>query len=170
MRALMIVEDGFEDLEVFYPLYRLREEGLAVDVASSARRPVAGKRGYVVSPTRTYDECRAEDYACLVIPGGKSPERARLVPRVLELARAFVRAGKPVAAICHGPQVLLSAGLVKGRRMTCYVGIRDDLMAAGAEYRDEPCVTDGRIITARVPDDLPAFTAALIHLIRRGTG
>ncbi len=170
MRALILAEDGFEDLELFYPLYRLREEGFEVDVASSARRPVAGKRGYAVPATRTYGECRAEDYACLVIPGGKSPERVRLVPEALELARAFVRAGKPVAAICHGPQVLLSAGLVKGRRMTCYAGIRDDLMAAGAEYRDEPCVADGRIITARVPDDLPAFTGALIHQVRRTGG
>ncbi len=170
MRALIIAEDGFEDLELLYPLYRLREEGVEVDVASSARRPLTGKRGYVVSATRTYGECRADAYACLVIPGGRSPERARLVPEVLELARAFVRAGKPVAAICHGPQVLLSAGLVKGRRMTCYAGIRDDLMAAGAEYRDEPCVTDGRLVTARVPDDLPAFMGALIRQVRRAGG
>ncbi|MBE0617134.1 MAG: type 1 glutamine amidotransferase [Proteobacteria bacterium] len=170
MKALIIAEDGFEDSELLYPLYRLQEEGYAVDLASSRSGPVAGKVGYTVHANVTYDVCRADDYTCLVLPGGKSPERARLIPRVLELARGFVQAGKAVGAICHGPQILLSAGLVKGRRMTCYAGIRDDLKAACAEYADEPCVADGRVVTSRTPEDLPWFMESLLREARHAKG
>ncbi len=170
MRALIIAEDGFEDSELLYPLYRLREEGLDVDVASSRRGTLAGKVGYRVEATRAYGDCRAEAYACLVLPGGRSPERARQHPEVLELTRAFVDAGKPVAAICHGPQILLSAGLVAGRTVTCYAGIRDDLIAAGATWVDAPCAVDGPLVTARTPADLPPFMAALIRQLPPRSG
>ena len=101
----------------------------------------------------------------LVIPGGYSPDALRINPKVLELVRHYADSGKVVAAICHGPQVLISAGLAKGRRMTAYAAVRDDLINAGAQYVDEPVVVDGRTVTSRVPDDLPEFCRAIIELL-----
>lgn len=167
MAVLILAENGFEDLELLVPLYRLREEGYAPVVASGRPGRVRGKMGYEVEAERAYGGCRSGEFRGLVIPGGKSPERVRLAEEALELVRAFVREGKPVAAICHGPQVLVSAGVVKGRRMTCYVGIRDDLKAAGALYEDAPCVVDRPFVTSRVPDDLPRFCEALMRELRR---
>lgn len=167
MKVLILVENDFEDLELFYPLYRLREEGYGVDVASSSLDVRVGKRSYQVLPDLTYEDVRAEEYAALVVPGGKSPERVRINEKAVEIVRRFLELEKPVAAICHGPQLLISAGAVKGRRMTSWIGIRDDLIAAGANYVDAEVVVDGNIITSRMPDDLPAFCRELIKMLKR---
>ncbi|AAB89965.1 MULTISPECIES: type 1 glutamine amidotransferase domain-containing protein [Archaeoglobus] len=167
MRVLILAENEFEDLELFYPLYRLREEGLEVKVASSSLEVRVGKKGYQVRPDLTYEDVKVEDYAGLVIPGGKSPERVRINERAVEIVKDFLELGKPVAAICHGPQLLISAMAVKGRRMTSWIGIRDDLIAAGALYEDRPVVVDGNVITSRMPDDLPYFCGELIKILKR---
>ncbi len=166
MKVLIIAEDGFEDLELFYPLYRLREENIDVIICSSDLKEKVGKKGYVVSPNLRYEDVRVDEFDALLIPGGKSPERARIHRRAVEIVKAFAARGKPIAAICHGPQLLISAGLVKGRRVTSWIGIRDDLVAAGAVYEDREVVVDGRIITSRKPDDLPAFCRELLRLLR----
>ena len=167
MRVLILVENGFEDLELFYPLYRMREEGIEVDVASSSLDVRVGKKGYEVKPDLTYENVSVEDYAALILPGGKSPERVRINERAVEIVRRFLELGKPIAAICHGPQLLISAMAVKGRKMTSWIGIRDDLIAAGALYEDKPVVVDGNIITSRMPDDLPYFCGELVKLLKR---
>ena len=167
MKVLILVENDFEDLELFYPLYRLREEGYVVEVASSSLDVRVGKKGYQVKPDLKYDDVVVEDYDALVIPGGKAPERIRINEKAVEIVRRFLELGKPVAAICHGPQLLISAGIVRGRRMTSWIGIRDDLIAAGAEYVDADVVVDGNIITSRMPDDLPAFCRELIKMLER---
>jgi protease I len=167
MKVLMLVEDDFEDLELFYPFYRLKEEGWEVKVASSSTETKSGKRGYTITPDLTYDDVKVEDFSALVIPGGKSPERVRINSKAVEIVKEFIKDGKPVSAICHGPQLLISAGAVKGRRMTSWIGIRDDLIAAGAEYVDTEVVVDGNIITSRMPDDLPAFCRELLRMLKR---
>ncbi len=167
MRILMLVENDFEDLELFYPLYRFREEGYEVNIASSSTDIRVGKRGYTIKPDLTYGDVRVEQYSALVIPGGKSPERVRVNEKAVEIVKEFLKSDKIVAAICHGPQLLISANAVKGRKMTSWIGIRDDLIAAGAEYVDEDAVVDGNIITSRMPDDLPAFCLAIFNALRR---
>jgi protease I len=106
---------------------------------------------------KTLDEVNADDYAILVLPGGAAPAAVRKEPKALEIARAFFSSDKPVAAICHGPQVLISAGLVRGRRATCYKSVADELKGAGALYEDREVVVDGKLVTSRQPADLPAF-------------
>ncbi len=167
MQVLMLVENDFEDLELFYPLYRLKEEGYGVKVASSSADVRVGKRGYTVKPDLCYEDVNVDEFSALVIPGGKSPERVRINGKAVEIVRKFLESGKVVAAICHGPQLLISANAVKGRKMTSWIGIRDDLIAAGAEYVDAEVVVDGNIITSRMPDDLPAFCREILNALRR---
>ncbi|MBO8183403.1 MAG: type 1 glutamine amidotransferase [Archaeoglobus sp.] len=160
LKALFLLENDFEDLEFFYPYYRLKEEGIEVVVASSDRETKIGKHGYTITPDLIYSEVIPEEYAALVIPGGKSPERVRVNEEAVEIVRKF--ADKVIAAICHGPQLLISAGLVEGRKLTSWIGIRDDVKAAGGIYEDREVVIDGKIITSRMPDDLPAFCREIL--------
>ncbi len=164
IKALFLLEDGFEDLEFFYPYYRLKEEGIEVLVASSDRDTKIGKHGYVVTPDLTYSEVVYEEFSALIIPGGRSPERVRINERAVEIVRRF--SDKIIAAICHGPQLLVSAGLVKGLKLTGWIGIRDDLSAAGGVYEDREVVVDGGIITSRIPDDLPAFCREIVGKLK----
>ncbi len=156
--------EGFEDLEALYPYYRLKEEGIEPVVAWKAKGRVKGKMGYEIKADISFDDVKPEEYAGLVLPGGKGPEAIRTIPKVVEIVKAFE--GRPIAAICHGPQLLISAGLLKGRRATCYPGIRDDVKLAGAEYVDEPVVVDGKLVTSRVPADLPYMMKEFIALLR----
>ncbi len=167
MQILMLIENDFEDLELFYPLYRLKEEGYDVKVASSSTDVRVGKRGYAIKPELRYEDVKVDDFLTLIIPGGKSPERVRVNDKAVEIVRKFLKSGKVVAAICHGPQLLISANAVRGRKMTSWIGIRDDLIAAGAEYVDAEVVVDGNIITSRMPDDLPAFCREILRTLRR---
>jgi protease I len=157
MKALILAADDFEDLELMYPYYRLQEAGIDVDVAASRAGTVTGKHGYAVKTTRVFSELDAAQYDLLVVPGGRAPEAVRLHARAVAVAKAMFEAGKLVAAICHGAQVLISAGVLNGKNATCWKGIRDDLKAAGGSYSDRPVVVDGNLITSRCPDDLPAF-------------
>jgi len=157
MKALIISADNFEDSELLVPYYRLKEAGVEVTVASLKRGTITGMHGYEMAVDKTIDEVNPDHYAILVLPGGKAPAVLRKEPKALEIARSFFAANKPVAAICHGPQTLISAGLLKGRHATCYLSVANELKEAGALYEDQEVVVDGNLVTSRQPPDLPAF-------------
>lgn len=181
----VIVANEFEDVELLYPFVRLSEEGAEVIIIPVRRglhprpadpsKPVTGRYGtpiplevfrlgerYVIKELK---EVKPEDIDALIIPGGFSPDALRIDEEVLAFVRKVYEMGKIVAAICHGPQVLISAGLVKGKKVTAYRAVKDDLVNAGALYVDVPAVRDGNIITARVPDDLPEFCQLIIEAL-----
>ncbi len=165
MKALILAAEGFEDSELYYPYYRLLEEGHRVDVAAPKKGALTGKHGYEFKAGKTIGDLKARDYDLLVIPGGKAPETVRLEKKAVALVKKMMEAGKPVAAICHGAQVLVSAGVLDGRRMTCYKAVRDDVKAAGAKYVDKEVVVDGNLVTSRKPSDLPAFCREMFKLM-----
>ena len=157
MKALIVCADNFEDSELLVPYYRLKEAGVEVTVASLVRGAIKGKHNYEVVVDKTIDEVKPEEYGILVLPGGKAPAALRKEEKVLAIARSFFADRKPVAAICHGPQILISAGLLSGRHATCYKSVADELKEAGALYEDSEVVVDGTLVTSRQPSDLPAF-------------
>lgn len=157
MKALIVSADGFEDAELRVPLLRLQEESVAVDVASIRRGRIRGKHGYETDVDKALQEIRPQEYDLLILPGGKAPAMLRKERAALEIVRAFMAADKPVAAICHGPQILVDAGVMRGRRATCFHTIAAELRDAGALYEDREVIVDGNLITARQPADLPAF-------------
>ncbi len=165
MRVLIISADDFEDTELLVPLYRLREAGVETDIASLKRGSIKGKHGYEIEATLAIDETSVDDYDALILPGGKAPAALRENHDVLELAREFCDDDKLVAAICHGPQILASAGALKGRSATCYQGVAQELRDAGAHYLDQEVVVDRNLITSRHPGDLPAFNRELMRRI-----
>src|SRR5437867_3988392 len=165
--AAIIAADEFEDLELFYPMYRLQEEGIRTIVIGLTKEPIKGKKGYSITPHASIDEVRAENFDFLVVPGGKSPEKLRLNNKILRFVKDLDRQGKPIAAICHAGQVLASAGIVKNKTLTCVAGIRDDMINAGAHYVDKSVVTDGNLVTSRVPNDLPECARAMIEVFRK---
>lgn len=167
MNALIISADGFEDMELFYPMYRLKEEGWKVTVASPSTGRLTGKHGYTVAVDTQTSMVSAGDYDLLVVPGGKAPETLRTDKDALDIVNSFFTANKLVASICHGPQVLVSAGVMKGRRATCWESVKDELIAAGARYTDSEIVLDGNLITSRMPDDLPAFMRNTLKLTQK---
>jgi archaeal arginyl aminopeptidase len=164
MKALIISADNFEDSELLVPFYRLKEAGIEVSVASLNHGTITGKHGYEVAVDTTLDEVAPDDYALLVLPGGKAPAALRKEPKALEIARSFFASSKPVAAICHGPQILISAGLLRGRYATCYKSVADELKVAGALYEDREVVVDANLVTSRQPSDLPAFMRETMKL------
>ncbi len=148
-RAVIVIANGVEDAEFVYPYYRLQEAGMKVDVATKATSNVTAKHGLPIAATVDAETVREADYDLVVVPGGyESPDRVRQIPNVLRLLRDFNSRGKLIASVCHGPWVLISAGIVKGRTMTCYPGCKDDLINAGATYQEKPVVVDANIITA----------------------
>lgn len=161
-RILMFVDDGYEDLEFWYPKIRLEEEGAVVDAASARKGVYHGKYGYPARAELAYKDVDAAAYDALVIPGGHAPDRIRRFNNAVAIVEEMVRARKPVAAICHGPQVLITADALRGKRATCYESIKVDVINAGAEYVDAEVVSDGGVITSRKPADLPAFCRAII--------
>jgi len=165
MKALILVADGFEDLTLYLPWYRLREEGFEVVLASPRMHVVKGDHGYAVEPDTTIHEVNPAEFDLLLIPDGSCSERLRVREEAVDVTRTFMQEGMQVAAIGHGAQLLISAGSLDGRRVTCTPGIRDDVRAAGAIYRDEAVVIDGNLITARGADDLPAFAHALVQTL-----
>lgn len=165
--VLVLVCHEYEDLEVWYPKLRLEEAGYVVKLAGIGEREYRGKHGYPCRVDGSVADFRSEDLVGLVAPGGWAPDKLRRDAEVLRRVREVHESGKMVATICHGPWVLISAGIVRGRRMTSTVGIRDDLANAGARWVDEPAVVDGNIVSARVPADLPAFGRAMLEVLGR---
>jgi protease I len=165
MKALILTADGVEDSEFLYPYYRLREEGIDVDVATPDGKAATGKHGYPVPANMKISDARSADYDMLVLPGGLGPEKVRVIDNAVRIAREMMAAGKVVASICHGIQTLISADVLKGRRATCWAGVRDDLKAAGADYSDQEVVVDGTLITSRAPHDLPAFMRETLNAV-----
>ena len=164
-KILMISADNFEDLELFYPYHRLKEEGFEIFIASNKEK-ITGKHGYTIKVDKMLNEVNPEEYDGLVIPGGRAPEAVRLNENAIEITKHFFDKNKPVAAICHGPQVLISAGVVRGRRLTSWYGIKDDIIAAGGIWVDSPVVVDKNLITSRHPGDLHMWMKEFIKKLR----
>jgi protease I len=167
MKALIISADNFEDTELLVPYYRLREEGIEVDIASLKKGPIKGKHGYEIGANKALKDIDPGQYDVLILPGGKAPETVRRQKEALEIASHFFKEKKPVSAICHGPQTLISAGLLRGRRATCYKSVAGEMKEAGADYVDKEVVVDGNLVTSRQPSDLPAFMRETMKKIRK---
>lgn len=173
-KVAMIVANRYEDIELLFPILRLSEEGAEI-LVSAVGEDVKGMFGHpvpipVMADGNRYtavpmEELKAENIDCLFFPGGYGPDILRLHTGTLELVRECDRQGKFIASICHGPWVLISAGIMKGRKATCYVAVKDDLENAGAEFVDVPAIRDGNLITGRVPDDLPELCQEIIKAL-----
>jgi protease I len=168
-RVAILVEDEFEDRELAGPLETLRQAGATVTlVGPTAGAEYRGKRGEAkVVADLAAGAARIEDFDALVIPGGHAPEKMRMRHAMVDLARDAMHAGKPLAAICHGPQLLISADTLRGRTLTCWPSIAIDVKNAGGLYVDKPVVEDGNLITSRKPDDVPAFSEAIVRALSR---
>ena len=168
-RVAILVEDEFEDRELTGPLDALRSAGATVTIVGpTAGTEFRGKRGQaVVTAGIAAGAARMKDFDALVIPGGHAPEKMRMRQAMVDLVRDAMDAVKPVAAICHGPQLLISANVLGGRTLTCWPAIAIDVKNAGGLYVDKPVVEDGNLITSRKPDDVPAFSDAIIRALSR---
>jgi len=167
-RIVMLAGEGFEDTELIYPLYRFRYECCAdVRVAGLNKgMTLTGKHGLPVKADIAFKDLKAADYDCLVIPGGQGPDHIRIYPEVIKFVQDFDKTGKPVAAICHGVQILITARLLKGKRATGWKSLAVDIEDAGAKYVDEPMVTDCQYIFSRQPTDLGFFCEAIIRSLK----
>ena len=167
-RAAVLVENQYENLELWYPYLRLKELGLEVDlIGPEYPKTYLSKEGYpAVSNTPTIAALDRQ-YEILVAPGGMAPDKLRRYPDVLQLVKQVHDGGGIVASICHGPWVLISAKILKGRHVTCVSAIKDDVENAGAEYSDEEVVIDGKIVTSRTPKDIPAWMRAIVKLLEQ---
>jgi protease I len=171
-RVLIVATDGFEESELFGPREILLGRSAEVVLASPELKPIQATvhddPGKTIRPDIKVDQARVEDFDALILPGGvRNPDHLRTNKAVVNLVRAFAEQGKPVAAICHGPWLLVEADVLRGRTATSWPSIRTDLRNAGANVIDEPAVTDGNLVTSRKPDDVPAFTEALISLVEQ---
>jgi protease I len=162
-RVAILAENNYQDLELWYPLLRMREAGAEVKVVGTGSAiTYTSKHGYEVTVDVAADEVKAADFDAVIIPGGYAPDFMRRYPAMVSLVREAFEQGKVVAAICHAGWMLASADIVKGKKATCFYAIKDDLINAGATYLDEEVVQDGNLITSRVPSDLPAFCRTII--------
>jgi deglycase len=166
-RVAIIVAQNFQDEEFVYPYYRIMEEGWRVDVATPTGQDMMGKYGVPARATMSTNDLKASDFDCVLLPGGfESPDRLRIRPEVLQFVREMDEAGKLVAAICHGPWILISAGVVKGRKVTGYMSVADDLKNAGAVYVEKDLVIDGNLISAPHYRDNGPFMKAVIEALK----
>ncbi len=174
LRALILTADKFEDMELFFPYFRLLEEGLEVDIAAPKKGYIEGEHGYRLEVEKTFDEVHPDDYDLLLIPGGSpdgAPSVVRKNIRAQVIAKSFFKANKPVSSICHGSWLLTSADLVKGKRLTSYWhdGVPEDIKGAGGIYVNKEVVVDGNLITSRFPGDLPAFMRETMRMVNEIT-
>lgn len=162
-KVAILTTDDTEDLEFFYPCYRLNEAGYQVDVVTPEGESFTGKHKYEFKETKPLADAYPADYELVYIPGGDAPEKLRSNEEVLDFVREFATSGKPIAAICHGAQVLVSAGLIEGKRIAAWPEIKDEVEQAGATFVDEALVEDGQFITARMPGDLHRHMYGVIN-------
>jgi protease I len=172
LRAVILTANKFEDMELFFPYFRLLEEGVQVDVVAPQTGPIEGEHGYGMNITKTIAEVNPDDYDLLVVPGGLptgAPATVRKIKKAQEIAQSFFAKNKPVASICHGPWLLVSADVVRGRHLTGFWhdGVPQQIKAAGGIYEDKEVVVDGNLVTSRWPADLPAFVREMVKLIKK---
>jgi len=168
-RIVAFVDEIYEDLELWYPKIRLEEEGWKVVVAGPEKgREYHGKHGYPCRPDAAIEEIDASEFDALLVPGGFAPDKLRRLDRVKNLVRQFDEEGKLIAFICHAGWVLISAGILRDRRATSTVGIRDDMRNAGAIWVDEPLVIDGNLVSSRTPADLAEFARGMVQWLKHG--
>ena len=165
-KIAILIEDYFDERELIYPYYRFIEAGFEVDLIGPKKGLFHGKSGYSIKADKSIDEVRPEDYDAVYIPGGYAPDRLRRYDKILEFVKEMYRSGKLVGAICHGPWVLISAGIVKGKKVTGFFAIRDDLINAGAHYTGEKVEVDGNLITATDPTALAGMLKKMIELLK----
>jgi len=162
----VLVDNMYQEMEVWYPIYRLQEAGATVyTVGAEAGRTYTSKLGYPVKCDKAYGEVRASDFEGVIVPGGYAPDYIRRYPAATQFVHDMDAAGKLVASICHGPWVLCSSSMLKGRRATSFFAIKDDVINAGAQFEDAEVVVDGNLVTSRKPEDLPAFCRASISVL-----
>lgn len=167
-RIAILLEDLYQVLEVWYPLLRLKEEGIGVvTVGTGTKDEYKSKEGYPAKADTSIDNIKPEQFAGVVIPGGYAPDILRRYDQVNDFVKRLYLDGKVVAAICHGGWVLVSAGVLKGQKATCFFAIKDDLIAAGAKYEDKEVVVDKNLITSRKPEDLPVFVGEIIKQLKK---
>jgi protease I len=166
-KVLIFLEDGYEDSEFIYPYYRFQEEGYKLDiVAPKAKHAYTGKHGTQYTSDLSPDQVSLDQYAAVVIPGGMAPDKMRVNEGLVNIVKEANNKGLVIAAVCHAPQVLISADIVRGKTLTGWPSVRTDLKNAGANVVvDQPAVVDGNIVTGRWPADLPAFCKAAINLL-----
>jgi len=167
-RVAVLVENLYQELEVWYPVLRMREAGAEVTIVGTGAPVYSSKYGYEVRADKSAEQVDAADLDAIIIPGGYAPDRMRLHKPMVDLVREMSRRGKVVAAICHGGWMLSSANILRGKKVTGYIAIKDDLVNAGASYEDSEVVRDGNLITSRKPDDLPAFCRAILEALSEG--
>lgn len=167
MRILIISYDNYDDSEMFYPYYRLIEEGFDVSIASTKSGEISGKHWMKIGVDLDINDVDVNDFDALLLPGGTAPEKLRQEQKPVEVVSMFAKAGKPIASICHGQQLLISAKALAGKRATCYPGIKDDIINAGAIYVDEPAVVCDNLVTSRRPQDLPYFMREYINVLKK---
>ena len=165
-KILMITVDKCDDSEVLYPYYRIIEEGFEPTIASLEKTVITAKYHFSIMADITADEINVSEYDALVLPGGMAPEKLRQNKAVLKAVKTFDDEKKPIASICHGQQILISAGILRGRKATCYPGIKDDLINAGSIYEDNCVVVCENLVTSRRPEDLPYFMKEFFNLIK----
>lgn len=168
-KAVVLTADRFEDMEVYFPVFRLQEEGWEVTIAAPTMEAIHGEHGYGLEPDTTIDRVNPADYDLLIIPGGSpdgAPSTVRNIKKAQDIARSFFARNKPVGAICHGPYTLISAGLVKGRRLTSYWhdGVPEEIRKGGGVWQDKDVVVDGNLVSSRWPADLPAFMREVMNM------
>jgi protease I len=164
----ILVEDQYQVLEVWYPLLRLAEAGIRVTTIGTGKKDTyQSKEGYPIVVDASIDKVNVRDFDGVIIPGGWAPDFLRRYERIINFVKRLYADGRVVASICHGGWVLVSAGVVKGNRVTCFSAIKDDLIASGGIYLDREVVIDKNLVTSRKPEDLPAFVAAIIKLVNK---
>jgi protease I len=164
-RIAILAEDNYEELELWYPYYRLVEAGAQVTLVGPEAKSYASKHGYPAKADVAAADVSADDFDGVVVPGGSAPDRLRRYPAILEIVKGVNAKGGLVAAICHAAWVPISAGILRGRRATCVSAIKDDLINAGADYVDEAVVVDRNLVTSRTPADLPYFLPAMLKVL-----
>ena len=166
-KIAILVEDSYEDLELWYPYYRLLEEGAEVKLVGPTAKVYESKHGLPAKADLSAAEAKADDFQGIIVPGGYAPDKLRRYPKILDLVREIFEKGGIVASICHGPWVLISAKIMQGKKTTAVIALKDDLENAGAIYLDKEVVIDDNLITSRSPLDLPAFLPAIIAALKK---